>query len=110
LQNVVKTPDDPFVKGAYWDSEIKKAQIEGMTDYPVFTRKVHTDLSYIACAKKLLAAPDQVIRNLQRTMHKLATIYTLADPSKYYPGQYEFQCLHGMGEPLYEQVVGSKAK
>src|SRR5690606_20555124 len=47
-----------LVKGAYWDSEIKKAQIEGMSDYPVFTRKVHTDLSYIACARKLLAEPD----------------------------------------------------
>ncbi len=99
-----------LVKGAYWDSEIKKAQIDGMTDYPVFTRKVHTDLSYIACAKKLLAAPDQVYPQFAtHNAQSLATIYTLADPSKYYPGQYEFQCLHGMGEPLYEQVVGSKA-
>jgi len=98
-----------LVKGAYWDSEIKKAQIEGMTDYPVFTRKVHTDLSYIACAKKLLAAPEQIYPQFAtHNAQTLATIYHLADPNQYYSGQYEFQCLHGMGEPLYEQVVGNK--
>ncbi|MBI1452517.1 MULTISPECIES: trifunctional transcriptional regulator/proline dehydrogenase/L-glutamate gamma-semialdehyde dehydrogenase [Acinetobacter] len=98
-----------LVKGAYWDSEIKKAQIEGMDEYPVFTRKVHTDLSYIACARKLLAAPDQVYPQFAtHNAQTLATIYHLADPSKYYVGQYEFQCLHGMGEPLYKQVVGDK--
>ncbi|MBU3848522.1 MAG: trifunctional transcriptional regulator/proline dehydrogenase/L-glutamate gamma-semialdehyde dehydrogenase [Candidatus Acinetobacter avistercoris] len=96
-----------LVKGAYWDSEIKKAQIDGMSDYPVFTRKVHTDLSYIACAKKLLAAPDQIYPQFAtHNAQTLATIYQLANPEKYYQGQYEFQCLHGMGEPLYEQVVG----
>ena len=98
-----------LVKGAYWDSEIKKAQIDGMTDYPVFTRKVHTDLSYIACAKKLLAAPQQIYPQFAtHNAQTLATIYHLADPNQYYSGQYEFQCLHGMGEPLYEQVVGDK--
>ncbi|WP_173910837.1 trifunctional transcriptional regulator/proline dehydrogenase/L-glutamate gamma-semialdehyde dehydrogenase [Acinetobacter sp. Marseille-Q1618] len=98
-----------LVKGAYWDSEIKKAQIDGMSDYPVFTRKVHTDLSYIACAKKLLAAPEAIYPQFAtHNAQTLATIYQLADPSKYYVGQYEFQCLHGMGEPLYEQVVGDK--
>jgi RHH-type transcriptional regulator, proline utilization regulon repressor / proline dehydrogenase / delta 1-pyrroline-5-carboxylate dehydrogenase len=96
-----------LVKGAYWDSEIKKAQIDGLSDYPVFTRKVHTDLSYIVCAKKLLAAPDQIYPQFAtHNAQTLATIYQLADPQKYYLGQYEFQCLHGMGEPLYEQVVG----
>lgn len=100
-----------LVKGAYWDSEIKKAQIEGMTDYPVFTRKVHTDLSYIACAKKLLAANDYIYPQFAtHNAQTLATIYHLADPEKYYDGQYEFQCLHGMGEPLYEQVVGEKSE
>ena len=99
-----------LVKGAYWDSEIKKAQIDGMSDYPVFTRKVHTDLSYIACAKKLLAAPDQVYPQFAtHNAQTLATIYNLANPAQYYVGQYEFQCLHGMGEPLYEQVVGKVA-
>lgn len=99
-----------LVKGAYWDSEIKKAQVDGMSDYPVFTRKVHTDLSYIACAKKLLAAPEQIYPQFAtHNAQTLATIYQLADPSRYYTNQYEFQCLHGMGEPLYEQVVGSVA-
>lgn len=98
-----------LVKGAYWDSEIKKAQIDGMADYPVFTRKVHTDLSYIACAKKLLDAPELIYPQFAtHNAQTLATIYHLADPAKYYAGQYEFQCLHGMGEPLYQQVVGDK--
>lgn len=98
-----------LVKGAYWDSEIKKAQIDGLEDYPVFTRKVHTDLSYIACAKKLLAAPEQIYPQFAtHNAQSLATIYQLANPAQYYDGQYEFQCLHGMGEPLYEQVVGDK--
>ncbi|QIO08750.1 trifunctional transcriptional regulator/proline dehydrogenase/L-glutamate gamma-semialdehyde dehydrogenase [Acinetobacter lanii] len=98
-----------LVKGAYWDSEIKKAQVDGMADYPVFTRKVHTDLSYIACAKKLLAAPDYIYPQFAtHNAQTLATIYEMAKPEHYYVGQYEFQCLHGMGEPLYEQVVGSK--
>ena len=71
-----------LVKGAYWDSEIKKAQIDGMDDYPVFTRKVHTDLSYIACAKKLLAAPEQIYPQFAtHNAQSLATIYQLADPS-----------------------------
>ncbi|MFT4020636.1 MAG: bifunctional proline dehydrogenase/L-glutamate gamma-semialdehyde dehydrogenase PutA, partial [Acinetobacter sp.] len=98
-----------LVKGAYWDSEIKKAQVDGMENYPVFTRKVHTDLSYIACAKKLLAEPDFIYPQFAtHNAQTLATIYYLANPSQYYAGQYEFQCLHGMGEPLYEHVVGHK--
>ncbi|OZI42922.1 trifunctional transcriptional regulator/proline dehydrogenase/L-glutamate gamma-semialdehyde dehydrogenase [Bordetella genomosp. 4] len=97
-----------LVKGAYWDTEIKRAQLEGMEDYPVYTRKPYTDLSYIACARKLLAAPDAVYPQFAtHNAQTLATVYELADPQSYYPGQYEFQCLHGMGEPLYEQVVGS---
>ncbi len=87
-----------LVKGAYWDSEIKKAQIEGMTDYPVFTRKVHTDLSYIACAKKLLAAPEQIYPQFAtHNAQTLATIYEMANPEKYYVGQYRVPMLtrHG---------------
>lgn len=96
-----------LVKGAYWDSEIKRAQIDGLADYPVYTRKPHTDASYLACARKLLAAPDAVFPQFAtHNAHTLAAIYVLADPSRYTPQQYEFQCLHGMGEPLYEQVVG----
>ncbi|WP_323740909.1 trifunctional transcriptional regulator/proline dehydrogenase/L-glutamate gamma-semialdehyde dehydrogenase [Caenimonas koreensis] len=99
-----------LVKGAYWDSEIKRAQLDGQDGYPVFTRKHYTDLSYIACARKLLAAPAQIFPQFAtHNAHTLAAIYHLADPVAYTPGQYEFQCLHGMGEPLYEQVVGPVA-
>ncbi len=95
-----------LVKGAYWDSEIKRAQVEGLASYPVFTRKAYTDLSYIACARKLLAAGDAVFPQFAtHNAQTLATIYHLAG-SAFRPGQYEFQCLHGMGEPLYEEVVG----
>ena len=97
-----------LVKGAYWDSEIKRAQIDGQAGYPVFTRKAYTDVSYLACARKLLDAPDAVYPQFAtHNAHTLAAIYVMADPSAYRPAQYEFQCLHGMGEPLYEQVVGS---
>ncbi|MBS0318952.1 MAG: trifunctional transcriptional regulator/proline dehydrogenase/L-glutamate gamma-semialdehyde dehydrogenase [Proteobacteria bacterium] len=96
-----------LVKGAYWDSEIKRAQVDGQDGFPVYTRKVYTDVAYLACARKLLAAPDAVYPQFAtHNAHTMAAIYTLADPSAWAPGQYEFQCLHGMGEPLYEQVVG----
>nr|WP_244424677.1 trifunctional transcriptional regulator/proline dehydrogenase/L-glutamate gamma-semialdehyde dehydrogenase [Methylobacterium nodulans] len=95
-----------LVKGAYWDSEIKRAQTDGLEDFPVFTRKVHTDVSYLACARKLLAAPDAVFPQFAtHNAQTLAAIMTMAGPN-FYRGQYEFQCLHGMGEPLYEEVVG----
>lgn len=95
-----------LVKGAYWDSEIKRAQVDGLEGFPVFTRKVHTDVSYLACAKKLLEAPDEVFPQFAtHNAQTLATIMTIAGPN-FYRGQYEFQCLHGMGEPLYEEVVG----
>ncbi len=98
-----------LVKGAYWDSEIKRAQMEGLEGYPVYTRKVYTDVSYLACAKKLLAVPNLIYPQFAtHNAHTLAAIYQLAGQN-YYPGQYEFQCLHGMGEPLYEQVVGKVA-
>ena len=96
-----------LVKGAYWDSEIKRAQLDGQEGYPVFTRKAYTDLSYIACAKKLLAAPAELYPQFAtHNAQTVAAIYHLAGPGRYTEGQYEFQCLHGMGEPLYEQVVG----
>ncbi|MFU9137900.1 trifunctional transcriptional regulator/proline dehydrogenase/L-glutamate gamma-semialdehyde dehydrogenase [Erwinia tasmaniensis] len=95
-----------LVKGAYWDSEIKRAQMEGLEGYPVYTRKIYTDISYLACARKLLAVPNLIYPQFAtHNAHTLAAIYQLAG-NNYYPGQYEFQCLHGMGEPLYEQVVG----
>ncbi|HEX7858356.1 MAG TPA: trifunctional transcriptional regulator/proline dehydrogenase/L-glutamate gamma-semialdehyde dehydrogenase [Sphingobium sp.] len=95
-----------LVKGAYWDAEIKRAQIDGLADFPVYTRKVHTDVAYIASARKLLAATDAVFP--QFATHNAQTVATIlhlagAEPAA---GRYEFQCLHGMGEPLYEEVVG----
>ena len=98
-----------LVKGAYWDSEIKRAQVEGLEGYPVYTRKVYTDVSYVACARKLLSVPEAIYPQFAtHNAHTLAAIYQIAGQN-YYPGQYEFQCLHGMGEPLYEQVVGKVA-
>ncbi|MFN0193021.1 MAG: bifunctional proline dehydrogenase/L-glutamate gamma-semialdehyde dehydrogenase PutA [Aestuariivirga sp.] len=96
-----------LVKGAYWDSEIKRAQVDGLSGYPVFTRKLHTDVSYIACARKLLAARQHVFPQFAtHNAQTLATIHHMAGP-QFALGDYEFQCLHGMGEPLYDQVVGS---
>ncbi|WP_027996846.1 trifunctional transcriptional regulator/proline dehydrogenase/L-glutamate gamma-semialdehyde dehydrogenase [Simplicispira psychrophila] len=96
-----------LVKGAYWDSEIKRAQLDGLEGYPVYTRKVYTDVAYLACARKLLAAPDAIYPQFAtHNAQTVASIYQMAG-NNYYSGQYEFQCLHGMGEPLYEQVTGA---
>lgn len=95
-----------LVKGAYWDAEIKRAQVEGLADFPVYTRKLHTDVAYIACARKLLNHRDVIFPQFAtHNAQTFATIYHLAG-SDFTPGDYEFQCLHGMGEPLYEEVVG----
>ncbi len=95
-----------LVKGAYWDSEIKRAQVDGQADFPVFTRKVHTDVSYLACARKLLDARGSVFPQFAtHNARTLASILAMAGPA-FRLGDYEFQCLHGMGEPLYEEVVG----
>lgn len=94
-----------LVKGAYWDAEIKRAQADGLEGYPVFTRKVHSDIAYIACTKKLLAHADVIYPQFAtHNAHTLATVYTLA--RQYQVTHYEFQCLHGMGESLYDHVVG----
>jgi len=98
-----------LVKGAYWDTEIKRAQVEGLEGYPVYTRKVYTDISYLACARKLLAAPEAVFPQFAtHNAYTVAAVYHMAGQN-YYAGQYEFQCLHGMGEELYEEVVGKVA-
>ncbi|MEF0941692.1 trifunctional transcriptional regulator/proline dehydrogenase/L-glutamate gamma-semialdehyde dehydrogenase [Rhizobium sp. BR 362] len=97
-----------LVKGAYWDAEIKRAQLDGLPDFPVYTRKIHTDVAYVACARKLLAATDVVFPQFAtHNAQTLATIYHLAGPA-FEIGKYEFQCLHGMGEPLYDEVVGKQ--
>ena len=91
-----------LVKGAYWDSEIKWAQVDGMDGYPLYTRKVHTDISYLACARKLLDAQDAVFPQFAtHNAYTLAAIYQMGKGKNF-----EHQCLHGMGETLYDQVVG----
>ncbi len=99
-----------LVKGAYWDAEIKRAQVDGLHGYPVYTRKRHTDVSYLACAKRLLAAADAVYPQFAtHNAQTLAAIHQMAGPDAAQDA-YEFQCLHGMGEPLYAQVVRPAAK
>jgi RHH-type proline utilization regulon transcriptional repressor/proline dehydrogenase/delta 1-pyrroline-5-carboxylate dehydrogenase len=94
-----------LVKGAYWDSEIKRTQVDGLPDYPVYTRKVYTDVSYLLCAQQLLAATDVIYPQFAtHNALSLASIYTWAKEKNI--TNYEFQCLHGMGETLYDQVVG----
>ena len=97
-----------LVKGAYWDSEIKRAQTLGLDDFPVFTRKIHTDVSYLACARKMLEAADALFS--QFATHNAATLAAVREMAGARAPQdlYEFQCLHGMGEPLYEEVVGER--
>ncbi|GIX34149.1 MAG: bifunctional protein PutA [Lysobacterales bacterium] len=91
-----------LVKGAYWDSEIKRAQEQGLAGYPVFTRKLNTDVSYLACAKRLLAAEDCFYPQFAtHNAHTIAAVHHLARGRPF-----EFQRLFGMGEALYEEVIG----
>ena len=90
-----------LVKGAYWDTEIKAAQVGGFVDYPVFTRKVATDVSYLACAKKLLAAEDAIYPAFaSHNANTIGQVKALAGGR-----EFEFQRLHGMGEELYEELA-----
>jgi RHH-type proline utilization regulon transcriptional repressor/proline dehydrogenase/delta 1-pyrroline-5-carboxylate dehydrogenase len=91
-----------LVKGAYWDTEIKLAQERGLPDYPVFTRKTHTDVSYLACMRLLLS--DSKAFYPQFATHNAHTLSTAYVTSK--QADYEFQRLHGMGEALYAEVIG----
>ncbi|MEQ1576732.1 MAG: bifunctional proline dehydrogenase/L-glutamate gamma-semialdehyde dehydrogenase PutA, partial [Hyphomicrobium sp.] len=91
-----------LVKGAYWDSEIKWAQERGLPDYPVFTRKLNTDVSYLAATRLLLSDPKAFYPQFAtHNAHTLAAAFVAAGGSAY-----EFQRLHGMGEALYAQVTG----
>lgn len=91
-----------LVKGAYWDSEIKWAQEKGLSEYPVFTRKLHTDVSYLACMRILLADRQAFYPQFAtHNAHTLALAYVAAGPMAY-----EMQRLHGMGEALYAQTGG----
>ena len=88
-----------LVKGAYWDSEIKRAQELGLVEYPVFTRKAATDTSYLACARTMLAAKDTIYSQFAtHNAHSLAAIDVMAGDRR----DYEFQRLHGMGDALHE--------
>ncbi len=91
-----------LVKGAYWDSEIKHAQEMGHSDYPVFTCKANTDVSYLACAKKLLQHPQYIYPCF--ATHNAHTLSYIIESIKNYDGDFEFQRLHGMGEALYAKV------
>ncbi|MDG1733447.1 MAG: bifunctional proline dehydrogenase/L-glutamate gamma-semialdehyde dehydrogenase PutA [Thalassotalea sp.] len=96
-----------LVKGAYWDTEIKNAQKDGHTDYPVFTRKSSTDVSYHACANKLLDYRDSIYPQFAtHNAYTAATIVELAGDDK---EGFEFQCLHGMGDSLYDQIVSDES-
>lgn len=91
-----------LIKGAYWDSEIKKAQMQGLTEYPVFTRKVFTDVSFQACAKKILTMTDAIYP--QFATHNACSVATILEMCGSYR-DFEFQCLHGMGNELYAEIV-----
>jgi RHH-type proline utilization regulon transcriptional repressor/proline dehydrogenase/delta 1-pyrroline-5-carboxylate dehydrogenase len=91
-----------LVKGAYWDTELKRAQERGLPDYPVFTRKAMTDLNYEACAAQLLALRPLIIP--QFATHNAQTVATVAEMAGSAEG-FEFQRLHGMGEALYEKLI-----
>lgn len=99
-----------LVKGAYWDSEVKWSQERGLPDYPVFTRKVSTDVSYLACARRLLS-DGQAFYPMFAThnAHTLAAVIEMAGGEAAAREKLEFQRLHGMGEPLYDQVTPAEA-
>jgi len=91
-----------LVKGAYWDSEIKHSQEFGLSGYPVYTRKVYTDVAYLLCAKKMLANPESFYSMFAtHNAYTLSAIMEMAGNFR----DFEFQCLHGMGDTLYDQVV-----
>lgn len=92
-----------LVKGAYWDAEIKRAQENGLAGYPVYTRKPNTDVSYLACARKLFDAGSELIypQFATHNAHSIAAVHHLA-----HGRPFEFQRLHGMGTDLYAEVIG----
>ena len=91
-----------LVKGAYWDTEIKRAQVEGLRGFPVFTQKSATDVSYICCAQQLLGMTDRIYPQFAtHNAHSVAAIFEMGGD----PTSYEFQRLHGMGEALHDTVL-----
>jgi len=95
-----------LVKGAYWDAEIKSAQVDGLTGYPVYTRKSYTDVAFIACARALLQAPALVLPQFAtHNAHSVAAVIGLAAAADH--EEYEFQCLYGMGAALYRHLLST---
>lgn len=92
-----------LVKGAYWDAEIKRAQELGLPHYPVFTHKHHTDISYLACARAMLAAQDVLFP--QFATHNAGTIAAILQMADRTGAKFELQRLHGMGEGIYREVL-----
>ena len=91
-----------LVKGAYWDTEVKRAQVLGLKDYPVFTRKPHTDISFLAGARRLLAMKDRIYPQFAtHNAHSIAAILHMADGDR---SSFEFQRLHGMGDALHDVI------
>lgn len=95
-----------LVKGAYWDSEVKRAQERGLPDYPVFTRKAMTDLNYVACAERLLKARSRLYP--QFATHNALTVASILERAGGVDG-FEFQRLHGMGDALYQHLLHQRA-
>ena len=96
-----------LVKGAYWDGEIKRAQEQGLSGYPVFTHKHHTDISYLACARALIDNQDVIYP--QFATHNAGTIAAIIGMAKAKGARYEMQRLHGMGEGVYREVMRDSA-
>jgi RHH-type proline utilization regulon transcriptional repressor/proline dehydrogenase/delta 1-pyrroline-5-carboxylate dehydrogenase len=111
IDSLAQSLDRPMmlrlVKGAYWDTEIKRAQERGLDDYPVFSRKAMTDLNFIACAQKLLALRPRIFP--QFATHNALTVATVLELADGESG-FEFQRLHGMGEALYAQLGEDRPK
>jgi RHH-type proline utilization regulon transcriptional repressor/proline dehydrogenase/delta 1-pyrroline-5-carboxylate dehydrogenase len=96
-----------LVKGAYWDGEIKRAQELGLAGYPVFTHKHHTDVSYLACARALIANADVIYP--QFATHNAGTIAAILGMARAQGAKFEMQRLHGMGEGVYREVMSDAA-
>ncbi|WP_395701440.1 L-glutamate gamma-semialdehyde dehydrogenase [Aquabacterium sp.] len=94
-----------LVKGAYWDGEIKRAQELGLNGYPVFTHKHHTDISYLACAQRLLEHHAQILP--QFATHNAGTIAAIVQMARHHGARFEMQRLHGMGEGVYREVMAA---
>lgn len=107
IVNLAKTYNQKLrvrlVKGAYWDTEIKRAQVMGLSDYPVFTRKANTDLSYLTCAQELLKHPEYIFPMF--ATHNAHTIMAVINMAQKNNANFELQRLHGMGESLYSTLL-----